>query len=42
MLNDYDKNLIYEDYDFWIRAYRIYDFDFIDEIVIQKWTVKTL
>lgn len=35
-LNGYDEALAYEDLDFWIRASRIYDFDFIDEILIQK------
>ena len=35
-LNGYDENLAYEDYDFWIRAARIYNFDYIDEILIQK------
>jgi glycosyltransferase involved in cell wall biosynthesis len=38
-LNGYDENLAYEDLDFWIRASRIYDFDFIDEVLIQKRTV---
>lgn len=35
-LDGYDENLAYEDLDFWIRASRIYAFDFIDEILIQK------
>lgn len=35
-LNGYDERLAYEDLDFWIRASRVYDFDFIDEILIQK------
>jgi hypothetical protein len=35
-LKGYDENLAYEDLDFWIRASRIYEFDFIDEILIQK------
>ena len=39
-LNGYDESLVYEDLDFWIRASRIYDFDFIDEILIQKRTVE--
>lgn len=38
-LNGYDETLAYEDLDLWIRASRIYDFDFIDEILIQKRTV---
>ncbi|WP_367771554.1 glycosyltransferase [Flavobacterium sp. WC2421] len=36
VLDGYDENLAYEDLDFWIRASRIYAFDFIDEILIQK------
>jgi glycosyltransferase involved in cell wall biosynthesis len=39
-LNGYDETLVYEDLDFWIRSSRIYDFDFIDEILIQKRTVE--
>ena len=35
-LNGYDENLAYEDYDFWIRASRVYNFDYVDEILIQK------
>ncbi|MFM2368883.1 MAG: hypothetical protein RL619_1183 [Bacteroidota bacterium] len=35
-LNGYDEMLAYEDLDFWIRSSRIYDFDFIDEILMQK------
>ncbi|MGL2967011.1 glycosyltransferase family 2 protein [Flavobacterium sp. XGLA_31] len=35
-LNGYDENLAYEDLDFWIRASRIYQIDFIDEILFQK------
>lgn len=35
-LQGYDETLAYEDLDFWIRASRIYKFDFIDEILIQK------
>jgi glycosyltransferase involved in cell wall biosynthesis len=35
-LNDYDENLAYEDLDLWIRASRQFEFDFIDDILIQK------
>lgn len=35
-LNGYDENLAYEDYDFWIRASRTYNFDYIDEILVSK------
>lgn len=36
VLNGYDENLAYEDLDLWIRASRVYDFDYIDEILIKK------
>ena len=39
-LNGYDEDLAYEDYDFWIRAARIYNFDYIDEILVQKRVLK--
>jgi glycosyltransferase involved in cell wall biosynthesis len=35
-LDGYDENLAYEDLDLWIRASRVYDFDYTDEILIQK------
>lgn len=35
-LNGYDEDLAYEDLDLWIRASRVYDFDYIDEILIKK------
>lgn len=35
-LNGYDENLAYEDLDFWIRASRNYNFEFIDFILVQK------
>lgn len=35
-LKGYDETLAYEDLDFWIRTSRNYEFDFIDEILIQK------
>lgn len=35
-LNGYDENLVYEDYDFWLRTARNYNFDYIDEILVQK------
>lgn len=34
--NGYDENLAYEDYDFWIKSSRVYEFDFIDTILIKK------
>jgi len=39
-LNGYDETLAYEDLDFWIRASRVYNFDFIDEIIIEKRVLK--
>ena len=39
-LNGYDENLAYEDYDFWIRASRVYNFDYIDEILVRKRVLK--
>ena len=39
-LNGYDENLAYEDYDFWIRAARIYNFDYVDKILVQKRVLK--
>lgn len=38
-LNGYDEFLEYEDFDFWIRASRNFDIDFIDAPLIQKRTV---
>lgn len=35
-LQGYDETLAYEDLDFWIRASRKYELDFIDEIIMQK------
>jgi glycosyltransferase involved in cell wall biosynthesis len=35
-LQGYDETLAYEDLDFWIRASRSYEFDFVDEPIIQK------
>ncbi len=32
----YDETLAYEDLDFWIRASRVYDFDYVDAIVCKK------
>ena len=35
-LNGYDTTLYYEDLDFWIRAARQYEFEYIDEILVKK------
>lgn len=36
VLNGYDNTLAYEDLDFWIRASRIYNFDFIEDCIVKK------
>lgn len=36
MLNGYDETLSYEDFDFWIRASRLYSIDFINAVLVQK------
>ena len=38
-LGGYDETLAYEDLDSWIRASRVYEFDFIDEVLVKKRTV---
>jgi len=35
-LNGFDEDLAYEDLDFWVRLSRVYEIDFIDEILVQK------
>lgn len=35
-LRGYDERLAYEDLDFWIRASRYYEFDYIDEVLVKK------
>lgn len=35
-LDGYDESLAYEDLDFWIRASRRFEFDFIDQPIMQK------
>jgi len=32
----YNEHLAYEDYDFWLKAARLYNFDFIDAILVKK------
>lgn len=36
LLNGYDEKLAYEDLDFWIRSSRLYEFDFINDVLIKK------
>lgn len=38
-LQGYDETLAYEDLDFWIRASRLYEFDYIDVPLVQKRTI---
>ena len=40
-LGGYDEHLAYEDFDFWVRASRIYDIAFIDAILVRKRITKT-
>lgn len=35
-LNGYDETLSYEDLDFWIRSSRLYEFEYVDKILIKK------
>lgn len=35
-LNYYDENLAYEDLDLWVRAARVFDFEYIDEVLACK------
>lgn len=39
-LKGYDESLVYEDLDFWIRASRVFDFDFIDTVLVKKRILK--
>ncbi len=38
--NGYNEELYYEDFDFWVKASRIYSFDFIDEVLMKKRELK--
>jgi len=40
-LNGYDESLAYEDFDFWIRSARIFEYAYIPEILSAKRTVST-
>ncbi|MDN3674147.1 glycosyltransferase family A protein [Flavobacterium branchiarum] len=35
-LNGYNESLAYEDLDLWIRTSRLYNFEFIDDVLVQK------
>ncbi|CDF80232.1 glycosyltransferase (GT2) [Formosa agariphila KMM 3901] len=36
LLGGYDENLMYEDVDFWFRSSRIYDYDYVDKVLVKK------
>ncbi|MET3046180.1 glycosyltransferase family 2 protein [Flavobacterium covae] len=40
-LGGYDELLAYEDFDIWIRASKSFEFEFIDEILVQKRELKS-
>lgn len=40
-LNGYDEELLYEDFDFWIRSSRIYLYGYTDEVLVKKRDVNT-
>ncbi|HSD14560.1 MAG TPA: glycosyltransferase [Flavobacterium sp.] len=40
-LGGYDESLAYEDLDLWIRASRVYSFEFVPEVLIQKRELST-
>ncbi|WP_434036727.1 glycosyltransferase [Formosa sp. 4Alg 33] len=35
-LGGYDENLAYEDVDFWFRSSRIYEYDYVDKVLVKK------
>lgn len=39
-LDGYDERLAYEDFDFWIRSSRTFNYHFVDEVLVQKRTVR--
>lgn len=39
-LDGYNEDLSYEDVDFWFRSSRIYDYDYVDKVLIKKRQVK--
>lgn len=41
MVGFYDENLAYEDLDLWIRASRVFDFEYIPEILVKKRELST-
>lgn len=40
-LGYYDENLAYEDLDFWVRASRVYEFEYIDAFLVKKRELST-
>ena len=39
-LGGYDENLTYEDFDFWIRSSRIFQYHYVSEILVKKRKLK--
>ncbi len=39
-LNGYDENLAFEDFDFWVRSARHFEYSFSDEVLVKKRVVK--
>lgn len=40
-LDGYDERLAYEDFDFWIRSSRTFHYQYVDDILVQKRTVRS-
>ncbi|MHA7102069.1 glycosyltransferase family 2 protein [Roseivirga pacifica] len=40
-LGGYDESLAYEDFDFWVRSARYYEYAYINEVLMQKRLLKT-
>lgn len=40
-LNGYDENLAYEDFDFWVRSSRLFQYGYLDEVLSAKRIVPT-
>lgn len=40
-LNGYDENLAYEDFDFWVRSSRYWEYAYVNEVLLQKRKLNT-
>lgn len=40
LLEGYDETLSYEDFDFWVRSSRVFNYSYHDEVLVKKRTVK--